>query len=87
MTTDSSTTPPNDLEKPRTVDIENVAPEKQSPLSGIEAERAALLATLPDPDAGKSEEERREIVSCHVFDYPYGAITKASLGPKVDVEG
>lgn len=86
MTTDSSTTPPNDLEKPRTVDIENVAPEKQSPLSGIEAERAALLATLPDPDAGKSEEERREIVSCHSTTRGQ-AITKASLGPKVDVEG
>lgn len=86
MTTDSSTTPPNDLEKPRTVDIENVAPEKQSSLSGIEAERAALLAALPDPDAGKSEEERREIVSSHVS-LCDEAITKASLGPKVDVEG
>jgi hypothetical protein len=31
--------------------------------SGIEAERAQLLANLPDPDEGKSEEEKRIIVS------------------------
>lgn len=29
----------------------------------IEYERAQLLASLPDPDAGKSEEERAAIVS------------------------
>ncbi|KAI6348139.1 hypothetical protein MCOR25_010850 [Pyricularia grisea] len=29
--------------------------------SGVEAERAALLAALPDPDAGKTPEERAEI--------------------------
>lgn len=32
----------------------------------IEYERAQLLANLPDPDAGKSDEERREIVSYSV---------------------
>lgn len=31
--------------------------------SGIEYERAQLLAALPDPDAGKTEAERAEIVS------------------------
>lgn len=30
----------------------------------IEYERVQLLADLPDPDAGKSDEERREVVSC-----------------------
>lgn len=62
MTTYSSTTPP-ELEKAATSDVENVAPEKDPQLSAIAAERAALLAKLPDPDAGKSEEERCEIVS------------------------
>jgi hypothetical protein len=63
MTTDSSVTPPNEREKPTAVDIEKVPSEKASPTAGLDAERNALLATLPDPDAGKSEEERREIVS------------------------
>lgn len=63
MTTDSSGTPPNESEKPTAVDIENVASLKQSPTSGLDAERNALLATLPDPDQGKTEEERRAIVS------------------------
>ena len=63
MTTDSSGTPPNESEKPTAVDIENVASLKQSPTSGLDAERNALLATLPDPDEGKTEEERRAIVS------------------------
>lgn len=61
MTTDSSGTPPNESEKPTAVDIENVASLKQSPTSGLDAERNALLATLPDPDEGKTEEERRAI--------------------------
>lgn len=61
MTTDSTRTPPSEQEKPTTVDVENVS--KLPPTSAIEAERAQLLANLPDPDAGKSEEERREIVS------------------------
>ncbi|KAJ4172143.1 hypothetical protein NW754_007742 [Fusarium falciforme] len=59
MTTDSTRTPPSEPEKPTTVDVENVS--KLPPASAIEAERAQLLANLPDPDAGKSEEERREI--------------------------
>ncbi|UPK95911.1 hypothetical protein LCI18_006846 [Fusarium solani-melongenae] len=59
MTTDSTRTPPSEQEKPSTVDVENVS--KLPPTSAIEAERAQLLASLPDPDAGKSEEERREI--------------------------
>ncbi|KAF4978625.1 hypothetical protein FZEAL_5028 [Fusarium zealandicum] len=48
-------------EKASHEDIENVSHGKTPPLSGIEAERAQLLANLPDPDAGKSEEERRAI--------------------------
>ncbi|KAF4470265.1 allantoate permease [Fusarium albosuccineum] len=60
MTTDSSSTPPEG-EKPTHVDIENVAGDKTAPLGGVDAERAELLANLPDPDAGKSEEERKEI--------------------------
>lgn len=63
MTTDSSVTPPNEAEKPTAVDIENVPSEKVSPSAGLDAERNALLAALPDPDEGKSEEERRAIVS------------------------
>lgn len=43
------------------MDVENVS--KLPPTSAIDAERAQLLASLPDPDAGKSDEERREIVS------------------------
>lgn len=40
--------------------------------SGVEAERAALLAALPDPDAGKTPEERAEIVSLFfVYGYEY----------------
>lgn len=34
----------------------------------IEYERVQLLANMPDPDAGKSDEERREIVS---YSVPY----------------
>jgi hypothetical protein len=62
MTTDSSVTPPNEREKPTAVDIENVSSLKVSPTAALDAERNALLAALPDPDEGKSEEERREIV-------------------------
>jgi hypothetical protein len=65
MTTDSTRTPPSEPEKPTTVDVENVS--KLPPTSAIEAERAQLLANLPDPDAGTSEEERREIVSCSTY--------------------
>lgn len=47
-----------DVEKPSTaVEIEKVK------MSDIELERAELLANLPDPDAGKNDEERRQIVS------------------------
>jgi hypothetical protein len=46
-----------DLEK-----IETSSEEKGNK-SGIDYERAQLLANLPDPDAGKSDEERRIIVS------------------------
>jgi hypothetical protein len=63
MTTDSSVTPPNEREKPTAVDIENISSEKASPTAALDAERNALLAALPDPDEGKSAEERREIVS------------------------
>ena len=63
MTTDSSGTPPNESEKPTAVDIENAPSYKESPTSGLDAERNALLAALPDPDEGKTEEERRAIVS------------------------
>lgn len=35
--------------------------------SGIAHERAQQLADLPDPDKGKTEEERREIVSSGPF--------------------
>jgi MFS family permease len=63
MTTDSSVTPPNEREKPTAVDIENVNSDKVAPTATVDAERSALLASLPDPDAGKTDEERREIVS------------------------
>ena len=64
MTHDSLTTiTPPGLEKGTVEDIENAEPGTISPQSGIDAERAQLLASLPDPDAGKSEEERRAIVS------------------------
>lgn len=33
------------------------------PKTGLDQERAELLATLPDPDAALSEDERRAIVS------------------------
>jgi len=50
-----------DLEK---VDLETSSGDGKADSSGIiNIERARLLANLPDPDAGKSEEERREIVS------------------------
>ena len=61
MTTDSSVTPPNEREKPTAVDIENVNSDKVAPTATVDAERSALLASLPDPDAGKTDEERREI--------------------------
>jgi hypothetical protein len=63
MTTDSSVTPPNEREKPTAVDVENVNSDKVAPTATVDAERSALLASLPDPDAGKTDEERREIVS------------------------
>jgi len=47
-----------DLEK-----VDTSSEERHAPKSGIEYERAQLLANLPDPDEGKSEEERRAIVS------------------------
>ncbi|KEZ46557.1 Uncharacterized protein SAPIO_CDS0353 [Scedosporium apiospermum] len=48
-----------DLEK---VDLETSSGDGKADSSGIiNIERARLLANLPDPDAGKSEEERREI--------------------------
>lgn len=47
-----------DVEKPSTpVEIDKVK------MSDIEYERAELLANLSDPDAGKNDEERRQIVS------------------------
>lgn len=47
-----------EVEKPSTpVEIEKVK------MTEIEHERAELLANLPDPDAGKDDEERRQIVS------------------------
>lgn len=54
----TSTAPEIDLEKP-----EISTKEQISDRSDIEYERAQLLANLPDPDVGKSEEERRAIVS------------------------
>ena len=36
--------------------------ENQAAKGTIEYERAQMLAGLPDPDAGKTDEERREIV-------------------------
>lgn len=65
-TTDTTATPPSEQEKPAAVDIENVATTTLSNAGtgpAVDAERNALLAALPDPDEGKSEEERREIVS------------------------
>lgn len=46
-----------DLEKVET------SSDERGNKSGIEYERAQLLANLPDPDEGKSDEERRAIVS------------------------
>ena len=46
-------------------EVENIAEEPPScafAKGTLEFERAHLLATLPDPDAGKSDDERREIV-------------------------
>ncbi|KAI1047053.1 hypothetical protein LB505_010222 [Fusarium chuoi] len=63
-TTDTTATPPSEQEKPAAVDIENVATTTLSNAGtgpAVDAERNALLAALPDPDEGKSEEERREI--------------------------
>lgn len=57
----NSTTSGIDPEKPETFTKEQI-PNK----STIEYERAQLLAGLPDPDEGKSEEERRAIVSLPV---------------------
>ncbi|KAF7561324.1 hypothetical protein G7046_g2825 [Stylonectria norvegica] len=50
-----------ETEKSTVEDVENIRSEINVPQSGIDAERAQLLAHLPDPDAGKSEEERRVI--------------------------
>ena len=47
-----------DLEKTDTSSEEKGGVAK----TGIEYERAQLLANLPDPDAGKTDDERREIV-------------------------
>lgn len=41
-------------------EIENT--EGKPSLGSIEFERARLLSNLPDPDIGKSDEERRAIV-------------------------
>jgi hypothetical protein len=46
-----------DIEKPFPVETEKVDN------TTIEYERAQLLAHLPDPDAGKTVEERQAIVS------------------------
>lgn len=46
-----------DLEKPFPIETEKVDN------TTIEYERAQLLAHLPDPDAGKTLEERRAIVN------------------------
>ncbi|KPM46401.1 hypothetical protein AK830_g102 [Neonectria ditissima] len=54
--TNTSTALDLDLEKP-----EISTTEKASDKSGIEYERAQLLANLPDPDVGKTEEERQAI--------------------------
>lgn len=51
---------------------ENIDLEQQSPsvresaaaTNNIERERAELLAQLPNPDAGKSDEEKQDIVRC-----------------------
>ena len=40
-------------------DIQNGSVDK----STVECERAQLLSNLPDPDAGKTDEERKAIVS------------------------
>lgn len=54
------------FEKPiKPTEVENV--EDEPSLGGyakgtVEFERAQLLTNLPDPDAGKSDEERRAIV-------------------------
>lgn len=50
----------HELEKASTEGVEN-ANGKRGGLSEIEHERAQLLANLPDPDAGKSEEEKRAL--------------------------
>lgn len=48
------------LEQKPDVERNEITEEKPT---DINHERAQLLANLPDPDAGKSEEERAEIVS------------------------
>uniref|UniRef100_A0A8H7N4Q1 Major facilitator superfamily (MFS) profile domain-containing protein n=1 Tax=Bionectria ochroleuca TaxID=29856 RepID=A0A8H7N4Q1_BIOOC len=49
-----------DIEKPE-LPIELEKGSSHVDKSGIEYERAQLLANLPDPDAGKTDEERKEI--------------------------
>lgn len=85
ITTDSSVTPPNEREKPTVVDLENVTSEKVSPTAALDAERNALLANLPDPDAGKSDEERREIVGSYCIDM-YIRVTNSVAGQEAYVE-
>ena len=45
--------------------------ENQAAKGTIEYERAQMLAGLPDPDAGKTDEERREIVRYLLLTYPH----------------
>ena len=56
----------NSTDKPtQPEEVENITeelPPRAFPKGTLEFERAHLLATLPDPDAGKSDDERREIV-------------------------
>lgn len=53
-----------DIEKPE-LPIELEKGTSHVDKSGIEYERAQLLANLPDPDAGKTDEERKAIVSSY----------------------
>lgn len=58
----------SDLEKKENLDsteVESSFVADVNALSGIEYERAQLLQNLPDPDAGKTEEERKAIVRSH----------------------
>jgi len=57
---------PIEAEKADLERVNTYSGDEKADNSGIDIERARLLASLPDPDAGKSEEERREIVSVFV---------------------